>query len=82
MKTISKATYAFDYDGRLMKNSILYNNGELYYVNSEGIIDTTSGFRTVNGQQIYIDKDGKIATGIRVINGKTYYFEASDYDYY
>ncbi len=83
MKTISKATYAFDYDGRLMKNSILYTySGDIYYVNSEGIIDTTSGFRTVNGHQIYIDKDGKIATGIRVINGKTYYFEVFEYSYY
>ncbi|MBO4701380.1 MAG: hypothetical protein J5625_01825 [Lachnospiraceae bacterium] len=82
MKTISKATYAFDYDGRLMKNSILYNNGELYYVNSEGIIDTTPGFRTVNGKQYYIDKDGKVATGIKVINGKTYYFEGYEYSYY
>ncbi len=82
-KTIGKATYAFDYDGRMLKNSILYsNNGDRYYVNSEGIIDTTSGFRTVNGQQIYIDKDGKVAMGIRVINGKTYYFECSDYEYY
>ncbi len=82
-KTIGKATYAFDYDGRMLKNSILYsNNGDRYYVNSEGIIDTTSGFRTVNGQQIYIDKDGKVAMGIRVINGKTYYFECTDYDYF
>ncbi len=81
VKTIGKATYAFDYDGHMLKNSKLYTYSGIYYVNSEGIIDTTSGFRTVNGQQIYIDKDGKIATGIRVINGKTYYFEAYDYFY-
>ncbi len=80
-KTIGKATYAFDYyDGHMLKNSILYTYSlDIYYVNSEGIIDTKSGFRTVNGQQIYIDKDGKVLKGIHVINGKTYYFEGYGY---
>ncbi len=82
-KTIGKATYAFDDDGRMLKNSLFrdstYNR---YYVNSEGIIDTTPGFRTINGKLYYIDKDGKLASGIRVINGKTYYFEDSYYGYY
>ena len=80
-KTIGKATYAFDYyDGHMLKNIILDTfSGGIYYVNSEGIIDTTPGFRTVNGRQYYIDKDGKVLKGIHVINGKTYYFEGYGY---
>ena len=81
-KTIGKATYAFDYYGRMLTNCIAEFDGELYYVNSEGIIDTTPGFRTVNGKQYYVDKDGKVLSGIRVINGKTYYLGSSYYDYY
>ena len=87
MKTISKAIYAFGYDGRMLKNTLLVSNddGSCYYVNSKGIIDTTPGFRTIDGRQYYIDKDGKALMGIHVINGKTYYFEHpynNDYYYY
>ncbi|MBO4702031.1 MAG: hypothetical protein J5625_05130 [Lachnospiraceae bacterium] len=82
MKTISKATYAFDNSGRLMKNRIAYFDDECYYVNSEGIIDTTPGFRTVDGQLYYFDKNGRALTGIQVINGKTYYFMNSKWGNY
>ena len=83
IKTIGKATYAFDDDGRMLKNCLIETkNGERYYVNSEGIIDTTPGFRTVDGRQYYIDKDGKALMGIHEINGKMYYFESSRYDDY
>ncbi|MBO4702028.1 MAG: hypothetical protein J5625_05115 [Lachnospiraceae bacterium] len=81
-KTIGKATYAFDNTGLMLKSCVAYINGAYYYVNSEGIIDTTPGLRTVNGKQYYIDKDGKAVTGIQVINGKTYYFEGYEYNYY
>ncbi len=82
MKTISKATYAFDNSGRLMKNRIAEFDGERYYVNSEGIIDTTPGFRTVDGQLYYFDKNGRALTGIQVLNGKTYYFMNSKWSNY
>ena len=86
MKTISKAIYAFGYDGRMLKNTLLISDdGSCYYVNSKGIIDTTPGFRTVDGKLYYFDKDGKALMGIHVINGKTYYFEHpynNDYYYY
>ena len=78
-RTIGKSTYAFDNTGRMLKSCVAYINGAYYYVNSEGIIDTTPGFRTVNGRQYYIDKDGTVLRGIHVINGKTYYFEGLGY---
>ena len=83
IKTIGKATYAFDYDGRMLKNCLIETkNGDRYYVNSQGIIDTTPGFRTVDGKLYYFDKDGKALMGIHEINGKMYYFESSRNDYY
>ena len=72
-KTIGKATYAFDYSGLMLKSCVTNTYSGIYYVNSEGIIDTTPGFRTVNGKLYYFDKNGKALSGIHVINGKTYY---------
>ena len=51
-------------------------------------MDRSGKRRSVSGQLysgaglIVRDKDGKAVTGIQVINGKTYYFEGYEYNYY
>lgn len=61
-------------DGITKMNTLVFDTEGTYYVDNEGH-PITSGWKTINGQTYYFDKDGKKVTGTQVIEGKRYYFQ-------
>ena len=54
-------------------DTIVKENG-LRYVNSDGAIVTQKGWRLLSNGYIYIQDNGTVCTGIKMINGVIYYF--------
>ena len=77
---IGKKTYSFDYEGRLLKNTISYA-GSAYsytstglYVDKKGAAATKiKGWKKVNGYYYYFGKTGKADFGWITVSGKRYY---------
>ena len=57
----------------MVLNIFLQVNG-LRYVNSNGAIVTQKGWRLLSNGYIYIQDNGTVCTGIKMINGVIYYF--------
>lgn len=74
--TINGKDYGFS-GGVLQKNTVVYSAGDYYYVDGDGVISRTSGWRTVDGERYYFGADGKAVYGVQKIDGKIYYFHGS-----
>ena len=71
--TVNGIEYIFASDGKMYADTIVKENG-LRYVNSDGAIVTQKGWRLLSNGYIYIQDNGTVCTGIKMINGVIYYF--------
>ena len=71
--TVNGIEYIFASDGKMYADTIVKENG-LRYVNSNGAIVTQKGWRLLSNGYIYIQDNGTVCTGIKMINGVIYYF--------
>ena len=80
---IDGKTYGFT-GGHLAKNTVV-GSDYTYYTDANGVI-VKNTWEKINGEWFYFGANGRMLTGIRVINGTTYYFtspgHSSDDDYY
>ena len=76
--TIDGKTYLFS-SGRLVKlNVVGCDDGKIYFADKNGVLDTKVGWKTSEyGYKYYVCSEGYVYTGIRIINGTTYYFNGS-----
>ncbi len=69
-------TYYFDEETGVMAQSTFVNvGGKRYYFGSAGAAPTLLGFGYVGTDKYYFNGDGSVALGLKVIDGKTYYFD-------
>ena len=71
--TVNGIEYIFASDGKMYADTIVKENG-LRYVNSDGAIVTQKGWRLLSNGYIYIQDNGTVCTGIKMINGVIYFF--------
>lgn len=70
--------YYLDSYGKMLTDTLCYSYAGrdiLYYINSDG--NLSKGWHKVDNTWYYFGDDYKAVTGQQVINGKTYYFDAS-----
>ena len=85
--TIGGVKYAFNYNGHMVTNGVQssYTNGRrmYYFFGANGAAVTKEGiYKTADGKQVYVGKDGRAYSGTLYINGKLQYMDASSYDGY
>ena len=82
---VGDTTYVFGERGRLARNSFIWDkvdftfpeNVNFYYGDEKG--HAVKGLQTIDGYQLYFDKDGRQAKDkIVQIDGKTYYFDKNN----
>ena len=82
---VGDTTYVFGEGGRLARNSFIWDkvdftfpeNVNFYYGDEKG--HAVKGLQTIDGYQLYFDKDGRQAKDkIVQIDGKTYYFDKTN----
>ena len=71
-KTIGDYRYYLDPETGLRHIGFTEVDGETYYMNQYGRIQT--GLKTIDGNRYYFSSSGKMQTGWKTINGKKYYF--------
>ena len=62
--------------GKMYANTVANSNG-LRYVNADGVVVTTHGWLLTSDGYVYIQANGTVCTGVKVIDGVTYYFSAN-----
>ena len=71
IQTINGTTYGFYYGGRLANQEVV----DMYFFNEKGVLSASKGWKQSQyGYRYYTDANGKVYTGIHVIDGTTYYF--------
>ena len=85
--TIGGVKYAFNYNGHMITNQKFssYINGRYvsYFFGANGAAVTKEGiYKTSEGKQVYVGKDGKAYYGALYINGKLQSMDAGSYDGY
>lgn len=82
---VGDTTYVFGEGGRLARKSFIWDkvdftfpeNVNFYYGDEKG--HAVKGLQTIDGYQLYFDKNGRQAKGqIVEIDGKTYYFDKNN----
>ena len=78
--TYGGSKYYFDYDGFMVAGEEEYRvDGRLYSFDKDGkskdITGNKTGWSKINGYDVYIESDGKLAEGWKQINGKWYLFD-------
>ena len=82
--TINGSVYGFDETGKMVKNRLLFARDEsrelyvTYYFGADGKRSTKTGWLKLDGSWYYIESDYSLASGFRMIGGKTYYFDWDD----
>lgn len=87
--TINRTEYAFDnLTGKMLIDQIVNSDvvaesqfvdsraKSLRYVNSDGKVVTTKGWRLTKNGYIYVQSNGTLCTGVHMIDGIVYYFGA------
>ena len=73
--SVNGADYMFADNGRMYANTIAKTeNNSLRYVNADGIVVTTRGWRLTSDGYIFVQQGGALCTGIHTIDGVTYMF--------
>ena len=77
VETINGAKYVFDYDGKMLKNTLYYDydNGDIYLLGEGGNVVTTQGWYMIEGEWLYVDANGYLCEGIHDIDGVRYVFD-------
>lgn len=70
--TINNTAYGFDYYGEMIRNDIVYSDGYEYYVDANGKVSFSSGWRKIDGRWYYFGTGGRRLRGLQMINGKMY----------
>ena len=75
-KVINGHMYHFGGGTAMIRQNFFEDNdtGDLYWINQDGIIDTTPGWKQDRWGNWYYVKNGKLVTGTQTINGTTYDF--------
>lgn len=76
MISVNGANYILGPDGKMYANTVANSNG-LRYVNADGVVVTTHGWLLTSDGYVYIQANGTVCTGVKVIDGVTYYFSAN-----
>ena len=76
MISVNGANYILGPDGKMYANTVANSNG-LRYVNADGVVVTTQGWLLTSDGYVYIQANGTVCTGVKVIDGVTYYFSAN-----
>ena len=76
-KTINGKTYYFWDEGLMMQNTTYYDQKTetRYWINNDGVLDTSTGWKKGSWNTWYYVENGKIVTGDKKINGVTYMFD-------
>lgn len=79
--TINGHRVYFKEDGLQAKDNVLLIDGNYYYFNQDGQL-LVNGFAKTYNSLYLADSEGKLLSGWREIDGKTYYLDPSEKHYY
>lgn len=71
---IGSDTYFFDYEGNMMRGTVVGVNDERYVVQNSGKVKQTNGWYAFNDYDYTYVRNGRAVDGLQTIGGKQYYF--------
>ena len=76
LQEIDGKTYFFDYWGKLIDDpGRKYLDGKYYLIKEGGEVALTPGWHKIKGNWYYLNEDGTVCSGLKEIDGYTYYFQ-------
>lgn len=71
-KIIDGKKYYFNGDGSLVTRSVLYDDDGNVWIDENGLVDTTDGWKKSYDSWVYV-LNGKVQSGLITVSGKQYY---------
>lgn len=71
-KIIGGKKYYFNGDGSLITRSVLYDDDGNVWIDENGLVDTTDGWKKSYDSWVYV-LNGKVQSGLITVSGKQYY---------